>query len=71
MVDGNLKYDKGHYYPLYQLQVPSSSRVGGGSLERLDTIESMSRSFKFQTQLALEILSFYTINMARHKNQDE
>lgn len=44
MVDGNLKYDQGRYYPLYQLQVPSSSRVGGGSLERLDTIESMSRT---------------------------
>jgi hypothetical protein len=29
------------------------------------------RSFNFQTQLALEIQSFYTINMARHKNQDE
>ncbi len=44
MVDGNLKYDQDRYYPLYQLQAPSSSRVGGGSLERLDTIESMSRT---------------------------
>ncbi len=44
MVDGNLKYDQDRHYPLYQLQVPSSSRVGGGSLERLDTIESMSRT---------------------------
>jgi hypothetical protein len=44
VVDGNLKYDQGRYYPLDQLQVPSSSRVGGVSLERLDTIESMSRT---------------------------
>ncbi len=44
MVDGNLKYDQDRYYPLYQSQVPSSSRVGGGSLERLDTIESMSQT---------------------------
>jgi hypothetical protein len=44
VVDGNLKYDQDRYYPLYQLQAPSSSRVGGGSLERLDTIESMSRT---------------------------
>lgn len=44
MVDENLKYDQDRYYPLYQLHTPSSSRVGGGSLERLDTIESMSRT---------------------------
>jgi len=44
VVDGNLKYDQDRYYPLYQLKVPSSSRVGGGSLGRLDTIESMSQT---------------------------
>jgi hypothetical protein len=46
------------------------------SLQLNDTVHCYARDFlhrwlKFQTQLALEMQYFYTINMARHKNQDE